>query len=188
MSLTNWNYSLNTALCLACHLYLFCFIQSYFKNTNTVLKLRIRMNYFFYLSDFASSLLCFWVIFQCYKYSLVNLSAEMLSSKYDCSENVTTKSCHFWIGSIELLVGVLCFFHHRTLWEIFHLFIVLICFIFSNNFFFIFGLVSEGLTSWMSYCWHFTLQTIIETDSSLSGVLSMLALLLAVCSKQVEKG
>lgn len=106
VSLTNWNYSLSSAFCLACHPYLFCFIQSYFKRTNPVLKLRIKMNYFYYLSDFALSLLYFWVVFQCWVYSLLNLFAQMLSSKHDCSENVTTQSCHLWVGSIELLMGV----------------------------------------------------------------------------------
>lgn len=100
VSLTNWNYSLNIAVCLACHLYLFCFIQSYFKNTNTVLKVRIRMNHFYYLSESALPLLDFLCCFPCWMYSWVNLFAEMLYSKYDCSQNMTAKKYSLWIESI----------------------------------------------------------------------------------------
>lgn len=167
-----------------CHLYLFCFIQSYFKNTNTVLKLRIKMNYFYYLSDFALSLLYFWVVFQCWVYSLVNLFAEILSSKYDCSENVTTKSCHFWVGSIELLVGVGLFFSSRTLWEIF-LFIVFICFIFSKNFFFHFWFGLRRVNSMAISLLTFCSPNYLKLTLLYQGFSPLLALLSAVCWKQV---
>lgn len=49
--------------CLSCHLYLFCFIQSHFKSTNTVLNLRIKMNHFYDLSEFALPLLDFLCCF-----------------------------------------------------------------------------------------------------------------------------
>ena len=106
MSPTNGNYSLNASVCLTCHLsVLFC--SKLFQKHKYCIETE-KQNELFVLSVricFATTR--FSVVFLCSVYTLVNLFAEIIHSKYNCVENITTKNYHFSAGSIELLVGFL---------------------------------------------------------------------------------